>query len=273
MDKKKIPSLPDFKPNKGIEVWYKKQLQSIVKEISGDIRDEVLAPYRRSVRYAMDSALEGVGHAVDGLVDRWSDKLLMLGKKISKEMFKRSNANYDREFKRALRKHGFTVNLQMTEYTEKAARDAVAMNTALIRSIGNQYLEKVQTHVWEAVGSGLDAGLLAKNLKHDFDVADRRAKNIARDQISKVNTAIEHARREEVGIKEAIWLHTGGGKEPRQSHIKANGKRYDVSKGLKIDGKYVYPGEEINCKCTSRAVLPLHENGTIALKNVQRIST
>lgn len=228
--------------------------------------------YRTEKRYAMDGILDWVGHAVDIMAQKWSDKLLDLGEKIAKKMFRRSLGNYDREFKRALKRHSFTVNLQMTEYTEKVAKDAIAMNTALIRSIGNQYLEKVQLHVWEAVGAGLDAGLLAKNLKHDFGVADRRAKNIARDQISKVNTAIEHARRQEVGIKEAIWLHSGGGKEPRQSHIKANGKRYDVSKGLKIDGEYLYPGQAINCRCTSRAVLPLFENGSIALENVQRIS-
>lgn len=269
--KKKILSLPDFKPNKGIELWYRKKLQGIVKEINRDIRSQLLDLYKTEKRYAMDGILDWVGHAVDVMAQKWSDKLLDLGESIAKDMFKKNLSNHGREFKKALRKHGFTVNLQMTDYTRKAARDSIAMNTALIRSIGNQYLEKVQLHVWEAVGSGLDAGTLAKNLKHDFGVASRRANNIARDQISKVNTVIEHARREEIGIEEAIWIHSGGGKEPRQSHIKANGKKYKVSEGLKVDGEYLYPGQAINCRCTSRAVLPLFENGSIALKNVQKV--
>ncbi|MEG3387194.1 hypothetical protein V5H41_25765, partial [Salmonella enterica] len=38
--------------------------------------------------------------------------------------------------------------------------------------------------------------------------------------------------------------------------LKANGKRFDLRKGMFLDGKWVLPGEEINCKCGWEAVIP-----------------
>ncbi|ELR7719775.1 phage head morphogenesis protein, partial [Salmonella enterica] len=40
------------------------------------------------------------------------------------------------------------------------------------------------------------------------------------------------------------------------SHVKANGKRFDLRKGMFLDGKWVLPGEENNCKCGWEAVIP-----------------
>ena len=66
---------------------------------------------------------------------------------------------------------------------------------------------------------------------------------------------MRRARRKELGIKRAIWRHSSAAKEPRQSHVKANGKMFDVDKGMLIDGEYILPGMKINCGCTSRAVI------------------
>ncbi|EIS9018273.1 phage head morphogenesis protein, partial [Salmonella enterica subsp. enterica serovar Montevideo] len=52
------------------------------------------------------------------------------------------------------------------------------------------------------------------------------------------------------------WRHSRAGKTWRPSHVKANGKRFDLRKGMFLDGKWVLPGEEINCKCGWEAVIP-----------------
>lgn len=246
----------EIKPSAGILAWYSKELRKIVKEIDRELKDEILQDYKVSQEMAMDSINDWVGHAMDLMVDRWSKKLLTLGDKISKLFATKTLDNYDRALKRNFKAHGFTVDLQLTDYTKESLKGVIAENTALIRSIGNQYLEKVQMHVWESVLSGLDAHQLSENLKHDFGVATRRADLIARDQTAKANSAIEIARRTELGITEAIWVHSGGGKEPRQSHVRASGKRYEITKGLLIDGEYIQPSQKINCRCVSKAVLP-----------------
>ncbi|MFO5701646.1 phage head morphogenesis protein, partial [Klebsiella pneumoniae] len=40
------------------------------------------------------------------------------------------------------------------------------------------------------------------------------------------------------------------------STVKAAGKVFELSKGMYLDGKWVMPGEEINCRCTWSPVIP-----------------
>ena len=47
-----------------------------------------------------------------------------------------------------------------------------------------------------------------------------------------------------------------GDMPPRASHVAASGKRYDVAKGMYLDGVWTWPGHEINCRCVSKAVIP-----------------
>jgi hypothetical protein len=37
-----------------------------------------------------------------------------------------------------------------------------------------------------------------------------------------------------------------------------NGKKYDVNKGMwdPAVNRYIFPGEEINCRCSSRSIIP-----------------
>ncbi len=55
-------------------------------------------------------------------------------------------------------------------------------------------------------------------------------------------------------------MHSRAGKEPRVTHLKMNGKLYELSKGMFDPDpqvqKYVLPGELINCRCTKRVYIP-----------------
>src|SRR5205085_12109859 len=97
----------------------------------------------------------------------------------------------------------------------------------------------------------------SKELRHRFGVTRRRAALIARDQNNKVSGALHRVRQLELGIEKAIWIHSGGGKHPRPTHVRNNGKQYDVAKGWydPAEKKFVMPGELINCRCVSRPVI------------------
>jgi len=62
----------------------------------------------------------------------------------------------------------------------------------------------------------------------------------------------------ELGITEAVWMHSHAGKVPRPTHVAMNGTRFKVAEGMwdSAEGKFIQPGELINCRCTSRSVLP-----------------
>lgn len=256
MRKKKPTTLPAIHPNLGIERWYKKELMKIVNEIRAEVNTTIMENYKyQSSLVAMDGFSDWLGHAIDYLMDKWNTRLNSLSERVSELFVTKSVHNYDKQLKRHLRNAGFTVRLQLTPFAEEALRASIGENVGLIKSIGVQYLGKVEQAVWASVKGGFDLGTLAKELQHAHHITENRAKLIARDQGAKANAVIEMARRKELGITKAIWRHSGGGKEPRPSHVRANGTIYDIDKGCYIDGEYIQVAEKINCRCVSLAVI------------------
>lgn len=256
MRKKKPTTLPAIHPNLGIERWYKKELMKIINEIRAEVNTTIMENYKyQSSLVAMDGFSDWLGHAIDYLMDKWNNRLNSLSERVSELFVTKSVHNYDKQLKRHLRNAGFTVRLQLTPFAEEALRASIGENVGLIKSIGVQYLGKVEQAVWASVKGGFDLGTLAKELQHAHHITENRAKLIARDQGAKANAVIEMARRKELGITKAIWRHSGGGKEPRPSHVKANGTIYDIDKGCYIDGEYIQVSEKINCRCVSLAII------------------
>jgi uncharacterized protein with gpF-like domain len=157
----------------------------------------------------------------------------------------------------SLKNAGFAVPFKQTDAMRHGYAAVVAENVSLIKSIPTQYLGDVQKQVWKSVQSGHDLATLTKGLQDKYKITFDRAKLIARDQNAKAHAVIEAARRQELGITQAIWVHSGGGKEPRPSHVEAGAKGlvFDLSKGAYLDGEWVLPGQAINCRCTSKAIV------------------
>jgi SPP1 gp7 family putative phage head morphogenesis protein len=108
------------------------------------------------------------------------------------------------------------------------------------------------------VQTGRDLGTLSKELQEHYGVTRRRAAYIARDQNNKATAAMTRARQTELGLDEAMWRHSGGGKHPRPTHLAMNGQRYKISEGMwdSAVNRFILPGEEPNCRCVSRAIIP-----------------
>ena len=132
----------------------------------------------------------------------------------------------------------------------------VQENVSLIKSIQSEYASEVEGLVMRSVAAGRDLKTLTDELEERYDITRRRAKLIANDQNNKATVQMARARQLSMGVTKARWMHTGGGKTPRQSHVHANGKVFDLAKGLYIDGKWTFPGEEINCGCVTAPIIP-----------------
>jgi ADP-ribose pyrophosphatase YjhB (NUDIX family) len=157
-----------------------------------------------------------------------------------------------------LAKAGFTVKFKATSASTNALDAVIAENVGLIRTIPQKFLGDVEVAVWQAVMSGSDLDTLSRDIKAKYGVAWRRAALIAMDQNAKAKAAMERARREEVGITQAVWMHSHAGVVPRPTHVAMNDKGYEVSTGMWDSAvqKYIWPGTEINCRCSDRAVVP-----------------
>jgi SPP1 gp7 family putative phage head morphogenesis protein len=187
-----------------------------------------------------------------GRFDRMS---LSLAKKFTGRAFQATEFSMRAAFKRA----GFVVEFKPTRASLQAYRAVAAENVGLIKSIPTEYLTDVQAKVWESVKSGADMSTLSQGLRETYDVTTKRAALIARDQNNKAKAVIENTRRQQLGIKQAIWQHSHAGKVPRPTHVRMNGKTFDLDKGMydSHEKKYVWPGQLINCRCTSRAIIPV----------------
>lgn len=187
---------------------------------------------------------------------KWTAKFNELSEELAREFTEKTLNSTDRSMQKKLSDVGFSVPFKMTDEMRDAYQATIGENVGLIRSIPQQYLTQVETMTMQSVTAGRDLGALTEKIEQQYGVTHRRAATIARDQNNKATTEMVAARQRSIGGKEGIWRHSHGGKTQRPDHVKADGERFDLSKGLLIKGKYVMPGKEINCKCGWEMVLP-----------------
>lgn len=246
--------LRPIRANLGVEAAYRKQLKKLLKEMRANVDSCLQQHYPRGL--AQDGLFDGLQISLSQLLRYWAARLEVKAEELAEIFIRQSLKHTDNAFQAALRQENIpTVQFTMDNRTRAALQAAMQSNVGLIRSIGQQYLSRVEQDVWSAVSAGYDLAQLTQTLRNSYGISERRAAFIARDQTNKAKAVIEQARRQALGITEAIWMHSHAGKTPRPSHVAANGKRFDIAKGMYLDGKWVQPGEEINCRCTSRAVI------------------
>ncbi len=196
--------------------------------------------------------------AVNAMKDKWLERFdkgaEALAKHFAEDVLDRS----DTQLKSILKKAGISVKWQMTEAQQDVLVATVQQNVSLIKSIPTQYLSQVEGMVQRSVQTGRDLGQLSKDLQKRLGVTKRRAALISRDQNNKATSAFQRVRQQELGVTEAIWMHSHAGKEPRKSHLANNGLPYNVQTGWYDPEvkEHIWPGQLINCRCTSRAVIP-----------------
>lgn len=251
-------TLNSIAPSATITKWYREEMIAMMDEMRSELIQDVVKPYRSEI--AMDGILDWMGHVMDSLVDKWQNRLNGLSERIASELVGKAKTHYDKRLHNMLRKRGFTVNFRHTKYVEDQAKIALEENVALIKSIGNQYLDKVRSAVWRSVKNGYDLESLVKQLKQIDGVEDRRAKNIAKDQCAKLNQQIEDARARDLGITKAKWLHSSAVKTPRHEHVKANGQIYNIDEGIKFSNGWFKPAQDYGCMCRKYLIIDIKES-------------
>ena len=246
-------------PNKGIELEYRRRLTALIDKMNASLAYFLAAAYRANPpELAQDkSPAAELNDAFKKLARRWDQRFRELAPTLAKWFATSAKDRSDGALHAALRKSGMTVRFQMTRPANDAYQAMISENVGLIRSIASEHLTDVQGLVMRSVSRGRDLGTLTKELEARYGLTRKRAAFIARDQNNKASAVIQAVRQRELGITQAIWLHSSGGRVPRPSHVKAGRERlvYDVTKGAFIDGAWIYPGELPNCRCVCRAVV------------------
>lgn len=247
--------------NVGIEALYRKRLISLVEAMHDSVLWFVRAAYRDNEgRIAQDeSPADALRAAIKKLKARWLGRFDDMAKKLA-EYFATSIANRSSAtLRKILKDGGFAIEFQRTQAMRDIEAATVQANVSLIKSIPQEYLTQVEGIVLRGAQTGRDAGQISTDLIAQFGVSKRRAAFIAQSQCNLATAAFTKARQIEAGITEAVWHHSGGGRKPRPSHIKAGRDkvRYDVRTGWfdPHEQKFIYPGELPRCRCVSRSIV------------------
>lgn len=143
------------------------------------------------------------------------------------------------------------ANMIGPESARETVGAAIERNVGLVRSVS----EQARTRIGEAVFRGLaqrkSAREVAAEIREGVAMSRARALRIASDQNTKLSSQLNEERRREAGITTFEWLSSHA-LHYRPEHQARDGKRYSDD-----EPPPTMPGEEINCKCTSRAVLSL----------------
>ena len=250
-------------PNAGIEASYRAKLDKLIAEMHRSLIWWLRVQYRADPpELARDDDMPASGLQVemDTLSRRWQDRFDEAAEEMAAHFARGASAAADNGFRAILKRAGFSVRFSMTPAVRDVTQASVAANVALIKSIPQQHLAQVQGIVMRSVQEGRDLSTLTKALQDQYGVTRRRAAIIARTQNNQATAAVLRARQEQLGITEARWLHAGAGRHPRETHIafaagRNGGPIYNVSEGALIDGKRIWPGTEINCRCVARPIV------------------
>lgn len=251
--------------NRGIESRYRAALTKLIAEMHGSLSYWITAAYRKApprllelAEMAQDAAPSAaMRKTLDELRRRWTDRFDEMAPKLAELYMRDTFKASEGAFRSALKDAGWAVDFTMTPTMRDALQAVIDANVGLIRSIPEKYLGQVEGAVMRSYSQGRDLGALTKELQTLYPKAAHRAVLIARDQCNKANSVVNRTRQLELNLTRGIWQHSHGGKEPRPSHVAADGSEFDIAKGKLIDGKYIMPGEEIECRCTWRVVLPI----------------
>lgn len=270
MSKKKTARA--VQPNIGVERAYKKELERLVSEMSKSTEYWIEAAYKANpprmeeaeiaedARVGTKSKLAQewtslrspsarMRKPMKELADRWIARFDEMSVNIATKFAVSGMKHTDAAFKSALKDAGWTVDFKVTPVMRDAMNATIQENVALIRSIPEQYFLEINGIVNRGFTAGRDLHYISQELQKRYGVTSRRAALIARDQSNKLNATVTQARRVDLGLFEAQWLHSGAGKHPRPSHLKAGRDKlkFDIRQGAYLDGKWVLPGQEINC--------------------------
>lgn len=253
--------------NISLEVWYRSELMKMLEKIAKKTEREVLKVWKNNTpkmtlqaeQAAKDSSpaveLSTLLTRLKNYFDRYFSEL---EPKVAKKFTSRAQKSATVSLRQILKEEGFTVNFRLTRQMNDILQATIAENVGLIKSIHTAYFNQVQEIVMQGVKNGRDMDYIRKELVDRYRISERKAKLIARDQTNKAMQTISRARSLEAGITEATWVHIPGAKMSREAHKNFDGKKFDLTKGMYDPdvGKWIMPGELINCNCRFKLVLP-----------------
>lgn len=281
---KKPITLGAIHPNSQTERWYRAAIGKAIANMTASYEWWIGAKYRKALKsneaagrlpeptIAQDAnAPAGDADDLFGELTRlrkyWSNHFEKLAKQLAEQATQRWYDDNATAWGGKLKRAGFDIKMQLTDSQRLILKAKVPENVALIRSIQQDYHTQIEGIVSRSFLKGRDLATMASEIKKRGGVTTSRAALIARDQSNKATAQMNSARQKDLGLVWATWVHSSAGKEPRHNHVKAGREQwiFNTQEGIDFGDQFghVLPGEAINCRCTSRTIIPALGRGDI----------
>lgn len=162
-----------------------------------------------------------------------------------------------------------TVRFDPERVTDAVKTD-LAMNIKNIKEFDQSNFGQIYDAALQSISRGRDLAtlynaIMGLNLP---DMTKQKASQISTILNDNATALMNQNQQISLGIKYAIWMYSGApchldprkpsARDVRQdaAHRAADGKRYEVAKGMLLNGRRTIPGREAGCKCASRSIIP-----------------
>lgn len=274
--KERAKALRALESNRGLAIAAGKRIRAIVNQFEKAYKKEALkiaAKYcKNEVQDAAFSVVPSeLEIALAALAAKQSMGLGSNAKQVSRWYCRQLLRNISADQKRALKKAGISTAWLKQKWTVQIVRgqyvapsvaakipEQVEANAALITKLCERSAQKVQNAIAEGISKGYNLSRLTEKINSLENMDEARAARVALDQSCKLNQFIQVENSKALGVKEGIWVHVPGQYESRASHMKMNGKKFDLEKGMYDPDveDYIQPGELPYCRCCFKAILP-----------------
>ena len=254
-----------LRPNASIAADYAKPTVDLIGLMSRDVKRQLKKLFKENeFGYAMDASISSQARILlNWLLAKWEKRFNAIAKSSTERMIERTIRNSSVTLGLSLKDASEDFKID-TSFRNAQINDVIKASTQeaanLIKVIPQKYLAEVQGQVMRSITTGKGMEDLVPFLTKKYNGNIRHARNTALDQTRKAYQSINTSRLKTLGVKKFIWIHSGGGKEPRVNHIKMSGNEYSfdnppvigVMYGNEVRG---LPGDLPNCRCICKPVI------------------
>jgi len=237
------------------ESRYKKKLIILTRKLRNGVKVDIIPLLRQfKSEYINDGYAQSLSDAFDNLRQAYVG--INVNAKIVANSFVENANNANKQRFYSAMNTAVGVDLRSVIQNEGLEDILVATtreNVALIKSIPEEYFKKIETIVFTGTTQGNAPGSMIKEIMKINKTTEKRARLIARDQSSKLNSALSQQRQQNLGIEEYKW-RTSGDERVRDEHKANNGKIFKWNNPPKATG---HPGTDINCRCIAEPIIKI----------------
>lgn len=239
-------------PDDYVESEYRGYMQKIIKEMAEEVRIGLLPIIKRNKHNYIGDAkvIDGWSDDVTAFFDAFRAKWtsFLFRNKVRTDIqrpLSMAESNTTAQFLKNVNEAvGVDVSSMLkSEGIENIMTSALQENLSLVTSLPDEYLKRIESIIYNGMQSGRYPTAIAKELQKATGISWRRSKVIARDQMAKINSAVDSERSQNLGIEYYRWstssdLRVSG--NPSGKYPKAKVRCYMIAKADIGFGRGVY---------------------------------